>query len=44
MHLIQKPYKPSRAETQQLRIGREQYRSWKAFLNNAYWTVELKEE
>ncbi len=43
MALIRKPFKPAKCESVRLRIGRKQYQSWKTFLNNAYWTVELKE-
>jgi 5-methylcytosine-specific restriction endonuclease McrA len=44
MHLIQKPYKPARCEARTLRIGRSQYKTWKTFLNNAYWSIELNED
>jgi 5-methylcytosine-specific restriction endonuclease McrA len=44
MALIRKPFKPAKCESFRLRIGRNQYQSWKAFLNNAYWTVELTED
>ena len=41
MQLIRKPYRPSKCESQRVRIGAAQYATWKSFLNNAYWTVEL---
>jgi 5-methylcytosine-specific restriction endonuclease McrA len=43
MALIRKPFKPAKCESLRIRIGKKQYQSWKTFLNNAYWTVELKE-
>lgn len=43
MKLIHAPFKPAKCESQRLRIGRSQYQSWKQFLNNAYWSVELEE-
>lgn len=44
MQLIRTPYKPAKCESQRVRVGSAQYESWKSFLNNAYWTVELLEE
>ena len=44
MQLIRSPYKPSKCESQRVRVGFAQYESWKSFLNNAYWTVELIDE
>ena len=43
MRLIRKPIRPKRNPTITLRLGQEKYQSWKAFLNEAYWTVELKD-
>ena len=43
MWLIRKPVKPRRNPTITLRLGEARYRSWKAFLNEAYWTVELRD-
>ncbi|MGY8753925.1 MAG: HNH endonuclease, partial [Phycisphaerales bacterium] len=43
MCLIQKPVKPSHCVARKLRIGSNQYHTWKAFLNNAYWSIELEE-
>lgn len=42
MHLIRAPEQPKRNPTIQLRLGEEKYESWKAFLNDAYWHVELR--
>ncbi len=44
MHLVSKPIKPKKCESLRLRIGKHQYLSWKSFLNNAYWTIELEDE
>jgi len=41
MKLIRKPYKPRRSPAVTLRLRNEKYRSWKQFLDNAYWSVEL---
>jgi 5-methylcytosine-specific restriction endonuclease McrA len=43
MKLIRKPYRPRRNPVVTLRLGYEKYQSWKAFLNDAYWTVELRD-
>jgi 5-methylcytosine-specific restriction endonuclease McrA len=42
MHLITKPIKPKRSPVINLRLADERYHSWKQFLDNAYWSVELK--
>ena len=41
--LLRRPVEPSRKPAVRLRIGRRRYDSWKAFLNEAYWTVELRD-
>ncbi len=43
MWLIRKPVKPRPNPAITLRLGEARYRSWKAFLNEAYWTVELRD-
>ncbi|MHC4429046.1 MAG: HNH endonuclease [Planctomycetota bacterium] len=43
MKLIRKPYKPRRNPVISMRLGDVRYRSWKAFLDEAYWTVELRD-
>lgn len=43
MHLVRKPHKPRRNPSITLRLGQKKYESWKAFLNEAYWTVELRD-
>jgi 5-methylcytosine-specific restriction endonuclease McrA len=42
MHLIVKPIRPRRSPVINIRLADERYWSWKQFLDNAYWTVELK--
>ncbi len=42
MHLITKPVKPRRSPVISIRLADERYSSWKQFLDNAYWSVELK--
>ena len=42
MHLITKPIKPKRSPVINIRLADERYQSWKQFLDDAYWTVELK--
>jgi 5-methylcytosine-specific restriction endonuclease McrA len=42
MKLIRKPVKPKRNPVINLRLGHDKYASWRAFLENAYWSVELK--
>lgn len=43
MHLVRKPVRPRRNPTIMLKLGSSKYQSWKAFLDEAYWTVELKD-
>ena len=42
MTLIQKPVKPKHNPLVHIHLGHERYSSWKQFLDNAYWSVELK--
>jgi 5-methylcytosine-specific restriction endonuclease McrA len=42
MRLIRKPIMPRRNPLIAIRLGQDRYQSWKAFLDNAYWSVELK--
>ncbi len=42
MALIRKPTKPRRNPSISMKLADDRYRSWKAFLDNAYWSVELK--
>jgi 5-methylcytosine-specific restriction endonuclease McrA len=43
MHLVRHPVRPKRNPSIMLRLGSAKYQSWKAFLDDAYWTVELKD-
>jgi 5-methylcytosine-specific restriction endonuclease McrA len=43
MKLIRRPFRPRRNPAVTLRLGAAKYQSWKAFLNDAYWTVELRD-
>lgn len=42
MKLIRPAKKPKRNPLIALRLGSEKYQSWKAFLDEAYWSVELR--
>ncbi|MGQ0626599.1 MAG: HNH endonuclease [Phycisphaerales bacterium] len=42
MKLIRRPVMPKRNPLIALRLGQDKYASWKAFLDHAYWSVELK--
>ena len=41
IRLIREPVQPKRNPVITLRLGHEKYQSWKAFLDEAYWSVEL---
>jgi 5-methylcytosine-specific restriction endonuclease McrA len=42
MQLVRRPVKPKRNPLITLKLGSEKYQSWKAFLDEAYWSVELR--
>ena len=42
MSLVVKPVKPQRNPLVHVHLGHQRYRSWKQFLDHAYWSVELK--
>jgi 5-methylcytosine-specific restriction endonuclease McrA len=42
MHLIRPPVRPKRSPLLAIKMGNPKYESWKTFLDNAYWTVDLK--
>ena len=42
MKLVRPPQQPTRNPVISLRVGHEKYASWRAFLDNAYWSVELR--
>ena len=41
MHLIRKPEKPKRSPTLSIKLANRKYQSWRTFLDNDYWSVEL---
>jgi len=41
MNLVRKPVKPRRSPLVRLRLHSERYRSWRYFVDEAYWNVEL---
>ena len=42
LSLIRRPEKPKRSPLLNLKLTHKKYQSWKTFLDNAYWSVELK--
>jgi 5-methylcytosine-specific restriction endonuclease McrA len=42
LSLIRPPHKPKRSPLLCLKLTQKKYRSWQAFLDSAYWEVELK--
>ena len=42
MKLIRAPVKPKRSPLLAMKLGNPKYESWKTFLDNAYWSVDLK--
>jgi len=42
MNLIREPVEPRTSPVLSLKLSHGKYRSWKAFLDNAYWSVELE--
>ena len=42
MKLIRKPAQPKRNPLISIRLNSDKYASWKAFLDDAYWSVELR--
>lgn len=42
MKLIRPPVKPKRNPVVSLRVGSDRYASWRQFVDQAYWSVELK--
>ena len=40
--LLRDPVQPKRNPVINLRLGLDKYASWQSFLDNAYWSVELK--
>lgn len=42
MTLVRKPEKPKRSPVLNLKLSQKKYQTWQSFLENAYWSVELK--
>ncbi len=42
MRLIKEPIRPRTSPALRVKLAHRKYRSWKTFIDNAYWTVELK--
>ena len=42
MHLIREPVKPKRSPLLGVKLRNPKYRSWKSFVEDAYWSVDLK--
>lgn len=42
LKLVTKPVKPKRNPLIHVHLGHQRYKSWKQFLDHAYWSVELK--
>jgi 5-methylcytosine-specific restriction endonuclease McrA len=42
MKLIKKPTRPKHNPLVHVHLGHQRYKSWKQFLDHAYWSVELK--
>lgn len=43
MKLIRKPFKPRTPPALTIHLGSERYSSWRHFVSEAYWSVELRE-
>lgn len=42
MSLVKRPTKPKRSPVLSIKLGNPKYESWRMFLNEAYWSVDLK--
>jgi len=42
MTLVKKPVRPRRSPIIHIKLNSDKYRCWQTFLDNAYWSVELK--
>ena len=42
MSLVKKPVRPKYSPLLAVKLGNPKYESWKTFLSNAYWSVDLK--
>jgi len=43
MRLIQKPYRPRRSPLLHVKIRSDKYKSWRHFVDEAYWSVTLRD-
>ena len=43
MSLVRRPVQPRTSPDRSIRVRRRQYEEWKVFLNESYWTVELRD-
>jgi len=43
MHLIHKPYRPRRNPLLHIKVKSDKYKSWRHFVDDAYWSVTLRE-
>ena len=42
MNLVRHPLKPKRSPLLSIKLGNPKYESWKSFVDNAYWLVDLR--
>lgn len=42
MQLVRLPVKPRRSPLLSLKLGNPKYQTWRGFVDNAYWTVDLR--
>jgi 5-methylcytosine-specific restriction endonuclease McrA len=42
MQMIRQPVKPKRSPLLSIKLGNPKYQSWRSFVDNAYWLVDLK--
>jgi 5-methylcytosine-specific restriction endonuclease McrA len=42
LKLVRPPVKPKRSPLLAMKLGNPKYESWKTFIDNAYWNVDLK--
>jgi 5-methylcytosine-specific restriction endonuclease McrA len=42
MNLVRHPVKPKRSPLLTVKLGNPKYESWKSFVDNAYWLVDLR--
>jgi 5-methylcytosine-specific restriction endonuclease McrA len=42
MNLVRHPVKPKRSPLLSVKLGNPKYESWKSFVDNAYWLVDLR--